>query len=188
MLAVVLLASVLHAISISRSLLPAQDGLKFIRVAPAFQQDPWPDVVRDTDQHPLYPALIAGLEPVIRVFAGTGPDTWRIAAQTVAALASLAILLPLFSLTRRLFDERIACLAVAIYALLPVPAEVGHDTLSDSLGLVLILLSLRWGAMAIRTGDFRAALAAGLAGGAGYLRAPKPSWPPPRWAWPGCSR
>jgi len=173
LLAVVLLATVLHAISISRSLLPAQDGLKFIRVARAFQQDSWPDVIRETDQHPLYPALIASIEPVIRVFAGTGPETWRIAAQVVAALASLAILFPLFGLTRSLFDERIACMAVAIYALLPVPAEVGHDTLSDSLGLLMILLSLRWGAMAIRTGNWRPALAAGLAGGAGYLARPE---------------
>lgn len=173
LLAVVLLASVLHAISISRSLLPAQDGLKFIRVARQFQQDPWPDVVRETDQHPLYPALIAAIEPVIRLPAGTGPDTWRIAAQTVAALASLAILFPLFGLTRSLFDERIACLAVAIYALLPVPAEVGHDTLSDSLSLLLILMSLRWGALAIRSGSWRWALTAGLSGGVGYLARPE---------------
>ena len=59
-------AAVLHAISIARSLLPAQDGLKFIAVARQFQQDPWPDVVRDTDQHPLYPALIAAFEPAVR--------------------------------------------------------------------------------------------------------------------------
>src|SRR3954454_17371206 len=100
LLAVVLLAAVLHAISISRSLLPAQDGLKFIRIARQFQRDPWPDVVRDTDQHPLYPALIAAVEPAIRIFAGPGPDTWRVAAQAVSALASLAFLFPLFGLTR----------------------------------------------------------------------------------------
>ena len=50
LLAVVLLAAVLHGISIARSLLPAQDGLKFIRIARQFQNDPWPDVVRGTDQ------------------------------------------------------------------------------------------------------------------------------------------
>src|SRR3954454_24977086 len=172
LLAVVLLAAVLHAISISRSLLPAQDGLKFIRIARQFQQDPWPDVVRETDQHPLYPALIAAVEPLVRGFAGSGPGTWRIAAQVVAAAASLAILFPLFGLTRSLFDERIAGLAVGIYALLPVPAEVGHDTLSDSLGLLTILLALRWGANAIRTGNWRPALATGLVGGLGYLARP----------------
>ena len=62
---------VLHAISIARSLLPAQDGLKFIHVARQFQKDSWPDVVRDTDQHPLYPALIAAVEPVVRCLRGT---------------------------------------------------------------------------------------------------------------------
>ena len=100
LLAVVLLAAVLHGISIARSLLPAQDGLKFIRIAREFQTDPWPDVVRGTDQHPLYPALIAAVEPLFERLAGTGPDAWRIAAQWVAALASLLLLLPLFGITR----------------------------------------------------------------------------------------
>ena len=153
--------------------LPAQDGLKFIHVARQFQKDSWPDVVRDTDQHPLYPALVAVVEPAVAVFRGTGPETWRIAAQVVAALASLALLFPLYGLARSLFDTRIACMAVAIYALLPVPAEVGHDTLSDSLGLLAILLSLRWGALAVRTGRWQSALAAGLAGGIGYLARPE---------------
>src|SRR5271157_3327346 len=103
LLAVVLGAGVLHGISIARSLLPAQDGLKFIRVARQFQEDSWPSVVRDTDQHPLYPALIAALEPAIRLLAGPGPDTWRIAAQVVAAVASLAMLVPLYGITRALF-------------------------------------------------------------------------------------
>jgi hypothetical protein len=173
LLVVVVLSAALHAASIARSLLPAQDGLKFLRVAGQFQTDPWPDVVRDTDQHPLYPALVALAEPPLALILGRGPDTWRIAAQAVAALASLAILVPLFGLARTLFDERIARVAVAIYALLPVPAEVGHDTLSDSLGLLCIVVSLRYGALAIAGRDWRPALASGLAGGIGYLARPE---------------
>lgn len=173
LLAMVALTATLHAVSIARSLLPAQDGLKFIRIAHQFQIDPWPDVVRGTDQHPLYPALIAAVEPIVAGFVGHGPDSWRIAAQLVAAIASVAILFPLFGLTRQLFDERIARIAVVIYALLPIPAEVGHDTLSDSLGLLAIVLSLRLGAMAIASGNWRHALAAGLAGGIGYLARPE---------------
>ena len=187
LLAVVLLAAVLHGISITRSLLPAQDGLKFIRIARQFQSDPWPDVVRDTDQHPLYPALIAAVEPLFERFAGPGPDTWRIAAQSVAALASLLLLFPLYRITRTVFDERIACIAVAIYALLPVPAEVGHDTLSDSLGLLFVLLCLRFGAASMRTDDWRPALAAGLAGGVGYLARPEAILCRLLWGSAGCS-
>jgi 4-amino-4-deoxy-L-arabinose transferase-like glycosyltransferase len=173
LLTIVLLAAFLHAIAIARSLLPAQDGLKFIRIARQFQINPWPDVVRGSDQHPLYPALIAAVEPVIAIFAGSGPNTWRIAAQTVAAIAALGLLFPLYGITRSLFDERIACIAVAIFALLPIPAEVGHDTLSDSLGLLTILLSLRLGAVSLRTGDWRPALGTGLVAGLGYLARPE---------------
>jgi hypothetical protein len=173
LLAVILLAAVLHAISIARSLLPAQDGLKIIRVARQFQKDTWPDVVRDTDLHPLYPALVAAVEPVVAALAGPGPDAWRIAAQTVAAFASITLLIPLYGLSRSLFGPSIAGLTVLIHVLLPVPAEVGHDTLSDSLGLLSTLLSLRWGSVALRTGNWRPALGAGLAGGIGYLARPE---------------
>jgi len=142
MLALVLLAAALHAVGIARTQLPAQDGLKFIRVARDFQQRPAIDVIRASDQHPLYPALIALVEPVVALAVGHGPEAWRIAAQGVAALASLALLIPLFGLTHNLFTRRIALLAVLIFILLPFPAAVGHDTLSDSLGLCASLTSL----------------------------------------------
>ncbi len=60
LLAVVLFAVVLHAIAITQTILPAQDGLKFIRIARQFQTQPWTDVVRGSDTHPLYPALDRG--------------------------------------------------------------------------------------------------------------------------------
>ncbi len=91
LLAVVLLAITLHGVGIARSSLPAQDGLKFIRVARQFQTEPWADTIRGTDQHPLYPALIAVVEPFVELLNGgsDGPDTWRITAQLVAAREEL---------------------------------------------------------------------------------------------------
>src|SRR5258706_14746460 len=115
LLALFLLAAALHIAGIARSLLPAQDGLKFLRTARDFQRRPWVDVIRGSDQHPLYPALVALTEPVVATIAGHRPETWRIAAQAVAALASLALLVPLYGLTRDLFDARIARIAVLIY-------------------------------------------------------------------------
>ena len=55
LLAVVLFAVILHAIAIGQTILPAQDGLKFIRIARQFHTQPWTDVVRASDAHPLYP-------------------------------------------------------------------------------------------------------------------------------------
>lgn len=173
LLAVMLLAAILHVVGIARTILPAQDGLKFIRTARQFHTSPVADVVRRSDQHPLYPALVALAEPIVAVVAGQGPDTWRIAAQAVAASASIVLLLPLFSLARALFDDRIAVLAVLLYVLLPLPSEVGRDTLSDSLGLLATLTALRLGAAALATNDRAAFVGCGLAAGLGYLARPE---------------
>jgi hypothetical protein len=173
LLAVVLFAVILHAIAIAMTILPAQDGIKFIRIARQFQTQPWTDVVRASDAHPLYPFLIAAAEPLVAVFAGHGPDAWRLAAQIVAAIASVVLIIPIYALTRSLFDRRIACLAAALTALLPRAAELGHDTLSDSLGLMCTFLALWLGAISLRRGDLRYALATGLTAGAGYLARPE---------------
>ena len=175
LLAIVVLAAVLHALGIARTVLPAQDGLKFIRVARQFQERPAIDVVRGSDRHPLYPALIALAEPLVARFTGPGPDAWRIAAQGVAALASIALILPLYGLTRALFDDRIAALAALLFVVLPLPAEVGRDTLSDSLGLLAALAALQLGAAALapeRRG-LGAFAGCGLAAGLGYLARPE---------------
>src|SRR5262249_51202183 len=71
-----------------------------------------------------------------------------------------------------LFDRRIACLAAALVVLLPRAAELGHDTLSDSLGLFATFSALWLGAVALRRGDWRFALGSGLAAGLGYLARP----------------
>jgi hypothetical protein len=167
------LVAVLHAVGIARTLLPAQDGLKFIRVARQFQSQPWDDVVRGSDQHPLYSALFAVAEPLVARFLGHGPTTWRIAAQLVSAMASLATLIPLFGLARALFGERAALLTALVYALMPIPGEIGRDTLSDSLFLLFFVTTLRLGEVALRTGCRSAWIGTGLASGVGYLVRPE---------------
>jgi 4-amino-4-deoxy-L-arabinose transferase-like glycosyltransferase len=171
--AVVLVATILHIASIAQTILPAQDGLKFIRIARRFQVDSWADVVRASDAHPLYPALIAVTEPVVAWFTGHGAYSWRIAAQAVAVLASVGLIVPLYGLTRELFDRRIALLAAGFGVLFPRAAEIGHDTLSDSLGLLGTFLTLWLGLLALRRNDWRIALGAGAAAGFGYLARPE---------------
>jgi hypothetical protein len=167
------LVAVLHAVGIARTLLPAQDGLKFIRVARQFQTQPWDDVVRGSDQHPLYSALIALAEPSVAIVLGPGPTAWRVAAQLVSAMAALATLLPLFGLARALFGERVALLTTLVYALMPIPGEIGRDTLSDSLFLLVFVTTLRLGEVALRTGRRSAWIGTGLMSGVGYLVRPE---------------
>ena len=122
---------------------------------------------------PSIPRSIALAEPVVGYFTGAGPTAWRTAAQVVAVLASVALILPIYGITMTLFDRRIACMAAALAVLLPRAAELGHDTLSDSLGLMFTFLALWLGARALRRGDWRIAAAAGFASGAGYLTRPE---------------
>jgi hypothetical protein len=171
--AVALVATILHIASIVQTVLPAQDGLKFIRIAKRFQVDPWADVVRDSDVHPLYPALIAVAEPVVGWFTGHGAHSWRIAAQAVAVLASVGLVVPIYGLTRELFDRRIAVIAASLGVLFPRAAALGHDTLSDSLGLLGTFLALWLGLLAFKHNNWRLALAAGVAAGCGYLARPE---------------
>jgi hypothetical protein len=173
LLAIAFLGMIVHAVVIARTLVPAQDGLKFIRVARQFQTEPWSDVIRGTDVHPLYPALVAVLEPALAWLGGSGPDTWRITAQIVAAIFSIGLLVPVYLLTASLFDRRIAFLAAGIAALLPRAAEIGHDTLADSLGLFTTFAGLWLGARALRTGDWRFGRGSGLLAGFGYLARPE---------------
>jgi hypothetical protein len=173
LVAVVCLSAALHLIGMARTPLPAQDGLKFLRVARQFQTQPWVDVIRSSDQHPLYPALIAVAEPAVSMSLGKGPDAWRIAAQGVSMLAALALLWPLHSMTRRLFDERTANLAAFLYALLPFPAAIGHDTLSDSLALSFTVAALCLGEVTLRTRSWIAAVGCGVAAGLGFLTRPE---------------
>ncbi len=104
---------------------------------------------------------------MVALFAGHGPDAWRITAQIVATLAAVGLLFPIYAVTRLLFDHRIACLAAALAVVLPRAAELGHDTLSDSLGLLATFLALWLGAVSLRTRDWRAGIGLGPRRGSG---------------------
>jgi hypothetical protein len=168
-----LLAAVAQLVGMARSPLPSQDGLKFLRVAREFQAQPWTDVVRATDQHPLYPALVALAEPAVRPFLGRGPDAWRVAAQLVSALAAVLALVPLWLLARALFDERTATLAALLFAVLPATATIAHETLSDALALALATTALACGESLLRTGRVAAGVGCGVASGLGYWARPE---------------
>ncbi len=133
---VILLGVLLHLAAIARTVLPAQDGLKFLRVAAQFQTEPWDVVIQNSDQHPLYPAVVAMFEPLVASLMRPGPECWRISAQMVSMMASVLTLWPLYWISRRLFDATTARLTVFLWVLLPLPAEIGHDTLVDPLALL----------------------------------------------------
>lgn len=170
---VMLLGVCLHLLGMARSPLPAQDGLKFIRIAREFRSQPILDVIRSSDQHPLYPAAIACLEPLTRCLTGEGPGSWTTAAQAVSLLATVLTLWPLFALTTGLFDRGAGLLAALLWLVLPLSAHLGHDTLSDPLALLAFTTALHFGLRAWRSEAPRDAALCGLAAGIGYWARPE---------------
>lgn len=170
---ILLLAVLLHGIGMARTPLPAQDGLKYIRVARSFTNQPWLDVVRRSDQHPLYPFLIHVSHATIEPIVGSGAVGWRLAAQLAALAASLGVLAALYDWTKHFESRRTATWACLVWLALPVPGRLGHDTLGDSLAWAAILASLTAGARWLDSGTRSAAVACGLAAGIGYLARPE---------------
>ena len=170
---IVVLAAGLQAQGIARTWLPAQDGLKYIQAARAFHDQSWLDAIRGTDQHPLYAMMIALAQPAVAALGIEGPDSWRVAAQVVSTAAYLLVLVPLFALTRHLFGVRAGCLAALLWVALPLPAEIGHDTFSDSLGLLWFTLAFWQGERWLSTGRPLHATCAGVAAGLGFWTRPE---------------
>jgi hypothetical protein len=171
--AIAAFAAAMHAVAIAQTLVPAQDGLKFIRVAKSFRDAGPVAAIRATDQHPLYPAAICLAQPIAEAAGFRGPDSWRIAAQGVSAVASVACLVPLYLLGRRMAGATAGLLAALLFALLPIPMEIGHDTLSDPLALFLTLVAMERGLAWLDGNDGGAATACGLAAGLGYWTRPE---------------
>ena len=188
LLAVAVLSVILHGVGMARTPLPAQDGLKFLRIAREFQGQPWLDVVRSADQHPLYPALIAVVEPPLALVWGHGPLAWRLAAQGVSALASVLLLWPLHTLTRRILGDRAANLAVFLFAILPFPHVIGHETLADALALSFTVAALAAGEATLRSRSWRAAVGCGIFAGLGFWTRPEVALVPPVVALAGALR
>jgi len=166
-------AALLQGFGLARALLPAQDGLKFLRVAAEFQRRPFADVVRGSDQHPLYPLCVAAAEPLVRQVLGPSPTTWRVAAQSVSAVAWIAMLVPIYGLSRALFNRPTARLACLLQLALPASAEFGHETLADPLALCLLMATLWLGVTAIRQKSVWTAAVCGMVAGLGFWTRPE---------------
>jgi Dolichyl-phosphate-mannose-protein mannosyltransferase len=170
---ILFLAVMLHGLGIARTLLPAQDGLKYIRVARDFGHQPFLDVIRGSDQHPLYSFLVAVLHGTIEPFIGNGAVGWRVAAQSTALIATLFLLIALYDWTKHFESRRTAAWACLIWLALPIPSRLGHDTLGDGIAWAAILITLTASVRWLDSGSRRAAIVCGIASGVGYLARPE---------------
>jgi hypothetical protein len=174
----VCLSAIVHIGVIANSSLTARDSLGFARQAVNLvhpERSDWgtrAGVLRNTQQPPGYPLAILVVDPVVSgLWEAPRPEQILLAAQVASGIAGVLIVMPLYSLARRLLDARVAFAAVAIYSLLPAVARYTSDGLSESCFLLCVVSAMVFGSGSRMTSG--AGLLAGIAAGCAYLVRPE---------------
>lgn len=186
-LLVLVLASIgVHAWLVKHTAIPARDSLGYARVAlnlanPSPDIDGKPrqriDIIRTAEQPPGYPATILIVERLLRLVPQTAglPLSERslLAAQIANAAAAVLLTIPLYLIGRILFGRNVGFAAAMLFTVLPVPAHMTSDGLSEGVYLLVAATAILLGVRSVRNPSVGGFLLCGLATGASYLVRPE---------------
>lgn len=167
------IGAVIHLWLIATTEVAARDSINFIRAALLYEQLPWAEAARQTDQHPIYPLSILALSQPVRFFQGTTPDAMVLACQLASNLAAVLLVVPMFYLGRELFDRRVGFWAAVLYQCLPVSAQVTSDALSEAVFLLITTTTVLAAVWAFHRHSLLGFALAGVLGGLAYLTRPE---------------
>lgn len=132
------------------------------------------DVIRDQQHPPGYPLAVWLTAKVVRHTAELSlPSSTLLATQLVSAAAAVLLVFPNYLLGRMLFGRNVGFAAALLFQLLPVPARITSDGLSEGLYLLAVGTALFFGVRAVRRPGIGGFLLCGLATGAAYLIRPE---------------
>jgi 4-amino-4-deoxy-L-arabinose transferase-like glycosyltransferase len=163
----------IHAWLMRHTAVAARDSIGFIRYSLQLESLPVEQVLRESLQHPGYPALIWLISQPVRYFTGTTPLGMQFCAQLVSALASILLVMPLYLLGRELFDRTTGFWGTLLFHCLPVGAHVMADGLSEASYLLFITASLYFGVRALRSPSNWLFALCGIMSGLAYLTRPE---------------
>ena len=185
-----LVSVAVHAWLYTHTFTTARDSIGFAQLALQYEEPAravvrFPcvtalDVVRQGEppHPPGYPLIVLAVSKVVR--AATPPaDDGELAAamlrstQLASMLGALVLVVPSYSLGRRLFGPAQGFAAAALFQVLPVSARVTSDGLTEAWYLVFVAFGLRSGVIAVQAHGVRGFFAAGLFGGLAYLVRPE---------------
>lgn len=140
--ALVLVACLVQAWTISRAVVPAQDCVRYLVVAQGFERDGLTATLHTQPEQPLFPALVWLTHELLAVAGWVNTVNWAASLQIAAALPLVLSVVPVYLLFRRLHGERSALVASLLYCLLGGISRLGADGLSDSTHLALFMAAL----------------------------------------------
>jgi hypothetical protein len=152
----------------------ARDSIGFIRYALQLENLPWPQVFRESQQHPGYPLAVLLVSWPVRFFmGGTDALSMQLSAQIASSLAGILLVLPMYYLGRELFDRSAGFWGAALIQCLPIPSRILSDGLSEATFLLFITTSLLLAVRGMRTRSVGVFALCGLFGGLAYLTRPE---------------
>ena len=170
-----LAAIVLKSWLIGRSLMFARDGVGFIELAQCFKEEPWGEVMRKAHQHPLYPLNICATASLYErcVDHPLSNLDWLYCAHLANAWASALVCIPMYLLGKRLGGPWVGFGGTLLFIVLPMPAGVLADTLSEGTYLLCLVTGLWALTVGLETKRLFWFGTAGLFGGLAFLARPE---------------
>lgn len=160
---------------VARTEVLARDGVGYIRFADRLEKEDWSKVLLSEEQHPLYPLHVLAIQQLNRPLHPHQRNalTWQSSAQAANLLAGVLLALPMFLIGRDLFDPRVGFWGALLFQLLPVPARVTADTLSEGTYLLWMACAVYFAIRAFQTRGTLWFALTGIAGGLAYLVRPE---------------
>jgi hypothetical protein len=169
-LVLVVLAAGLRSWQLWHTEVATRDSIGFIRYAWRLHGESWPRVIRDSEQHPVYPFLIhLASGPVRALVPHDLPRAMQLTAQLVSCLAGVLLVVPTYFLGRELFDRRVGFWAAVLFQCLPSSGRILADGLAEPVFLLLVESGLLFACWAVRSRRVGWFVLTGLMSGLAYL-------------------
>ncbi len=136
------LCCAVQAWCVTRAVTPAQDAVRFTKVAQAIEREGLLNVLCTRDEHPLFPAAVCLTHQVRGLWLPETADAWATSAQFAAALALVLAVVPVYGLLLCLTRWPAAVTGALFFCLMTPVARLGADGLSDSTHLCLLCVAL----------------------------------------------
>jgi hypothetical protein len=171
------LAAGVHAWLVAHTTVPARDAIGFARQAVGLGNPAtFVETVRNPEnkQHPGFPLTVLAAAAVVReVYDAPPPEQMLLATQAASSVAGILLVIPMYLLGRLLFGRFAGFAGAALFQVLPVPAHVTADGLTEALYLLCAVSAVGCGAAGLRKRSTAFLLAAGLCTGLAYLVRPE---------------
>jgi len=177
-------SALVHLWLVAHTAVPARDSLGYARIAlnlvdPRAGAEPGQDrqridVIRTAEQPPGYPLAVLVCERLLaRVVELPLSDRALLATQVANAVSGVLLVVPLYLIGRILFNRNAGFSSALLFSVLPVPARVTSDGLSEGLYLLVAAAAVLLAVRTARRPGVGGYLLCGLATGGCYLVRPE---------------